>query len=225
MGKFKQFKTFVRKKLGMTGVAEFVDDAVAANTDKNWNNWFSNPKYLKQYADEGRLKSYDEVISIFEKSGAFADRNTMFDAGCGTGHLLAAMARRFSDIKLYGADFSDEGLAVSKKTAPSAEFFHLDLYNLPDGYQQYDIVLCSEVLEHLLYPDTALENLKKLVAPKGVLLLTVPNGRIDRYGGHINFWSPESWKVFVEKYCSSFGEISTGVFHNNLNNFAIISKL
>ena len=100
MGKFKQFKTFIRKKIGMVGVAEFVDDAVEANTDKNWNKWFPDPKYLKEYADEGRLKSYDEVITIFENSGAFSNKKSMLDAGCGTGHLLAAMARRFSDIKL-----------------------------------------------------------------------------------------------------------------------------
>lgn len=224
MGKFKQFKTYIRKKLGMTGVAEFVDDAVAANTDQNWNSWFSNPKYLKEYADEGRLKSYDEIITVFDRAGVFGGCKTMLDAGCGTGHFIAAMARRFTDIKLYGADFSTEGLAVSKKTAPSAEFFMLDLYQLPENHDKYDIVVCSEVLEHLLYPDKALENLKQLTADGGKLLLTVPNGRIDRYGGHINFWSPESWKVFVEQNCSSFGKVATGVFHNNLNNYAIISR-
>lgn len=224
MGKFKQFKTYIRKKLGMTGVAEFVDDAIEANTDTNWNKWFSNPKYLKEYDTENRINSYNEIISIFEKFGVFDDVTSLLDAGCGTGQLIVALSKRFSNIKLYGADFSEEGLRVSKKAAPSAEFYKLDLYNLPDNYSKYDVVICSEVLEHLLYPDKALDNLKQMVSEGGKLLLTVPNGRIDRYGGHINFWSPESWKVFVENQCSSFGIVTTGVFHNNLNNYAIIAR-
>ncbi len=224
MGKIKQFKTYIRKKLGMTGVAEFVDDAIEANSDANWNKWFSNPKYLKEYDTENRINSYNEIISIFEKCGVFDGVTSLLDAGCGTGQFIVALSKRFSNIKLYGADFSDEGLRVSRNAAPSAEFYKLDLYNLPENYSKYDVVVCSEVLEHLLYPDKALENLKLMVSEGGKLLLTVPNGRIDHYGGHINFWSPESWKVFVEKHCESFGSASIGTFNHNGNNYAVICR-
>lgn len=225
MGKFKQFKTYIRKKIGMVGVAEFVDDAVAANTDKNWNNWFSNPKYLKEYADKGRLQTYVEIVDIFEKQNVFKNVKSLLDAGCGTGHLLVEIYKRYKDIKLFGGDFSSESIKVSQNNLPQGSFFELDLYKISNNQaNKYDIVVCSEVLEHLLYPEIALNNLKSYVNDNGKLLLTVPNGRLDNYGGHINFWSPESWKVFIEKKCSDFGKIITGTFHNNLNNYAIIFK-
>ena len=33
----------------------------------------------------------------------------------------------------------------------------------------------------------------------GLVLVTVPDGRADKFAGHINYWCEESWEVFVEK--------------------------
>lgn len=199
MGKFKDFKTAIRKKIGMTGVAEFVNDAIAANSKKNWDNWFSNDKFLKEYATPKRIASYREVIYELEEMGAFLNVKTVLDVGCGTGHFLSELHKLHPSLKLYGSDFSEESVKISKNALPNAEFFILDVYNItPDFNEKYDLVICSEVLEHLLQPEEALKNIFSLLSENGKLVLAVPNGRIDTYGGHINFWSPESWKVFVE---------------------------
>ncbi len=70
-----------------------------------------------------------------------------------------------------------------------------------------------DVLEHLLYPDRALRHLMDMVAPEGTLMLAVPNGRYDHFAGHINFWSPESWRVFLEVNSPGW-QIETGVTGN-----------
>ncbi|WOJ92967.1 methyltransferase domain-containing protein [Congregibacter variabilis] len=45
-------------------------------------------------------------------------------------------------------------------------------FNVPDG--SFDIVVCTEVLEHTLQPFAAVAELRRMLKPKGVLLLTTP---------------------------------------------------
>ncbi len=225
MGKFKQFKTWVRKKIGMVGVGEFVDDAIEANTRSNWNTWFSNKKYLEGYATPDRIASYIETIVLCEKEGVSFTGGKAIDVGCGTGHFLHELKKRHPEINIVGTDFSEESISVSKQINETGEFFLMDIFNIPsEQLGKYDYVICSEVLEHLLYPEKALQNIIKLANENAAIILTVPNGRIDTYGGHINFWSPESWKVFVESNIDENWEKTFHSFNNNKNNYVLISK-
>ena len=58
---------------------------------------------------------------------------------------------------------------------------------------------------------------------EGVLILTVPNGKIDTFMGHINFWSPESWAIFLKEH-SSDCEINTFLINKNVDNVGLITK-
>lgn len=226
MGKYKQFKTFIRKKLGLVGVGEFVKDPIYANSKENWNSWFGNKKYLAGYVEPKRLASYEEFVSIMEQYGVFQGMSNVIDCGCGTGHLLLAISKRYPHLTMTGTVFSEESINVSKMYNEKAEFYKMDIYDIPQKENgKYDIVICSEVLEHLLYPNKAMLNLVDLLSDKGVIVLAVPNGRIDTYSGHINFWSPESWKIFIEgnldndRFC-----FNHYLFNNNRNNLTIIRQ-
>jgi hypothetical protein len=50
----------------------------------------------------------------------------------------------------------------------------------------------------------------------------VLNGRNDTFAGHVNFWSPESWEVFLKSICDEF-EVETGLDSHD-HNFAIIKR-
>jgi predicted SAM-dependent methyltransferase len=41
--------------------------------------------------------------------------------------------------------------------------------------QRYDIITLWETLEHMLYPDAAMKNARQLLAPGGIIAITVPN--------------------------------------------------
>jgi len=49
-----------------------------------------------------------------------------------------------------------------------------EIYNIPLGDGEMDAVLCTEVLEHLAYPLRALQELKRILKPGGILLITAP---------------------------------------------------
>src|SRR5262249_22983755 len=86
-----------------------------------------------------------------------------------------------------------------------------------------DVVFCIEVLEHLTHPDKALRRLLTMLNTRGVAILTVPNGRLDTFEGHINFWSPESWEVFIREVCNGC-VVETGLMDDERTNFAVVRK-
>ncbi len=94
-------------------------------------------------------------------------------------------------------------------------------HNIYDSLENtYDIIFCTEVLEYLINPEDALKNLISAMKPGGYLFLTVPNGRIDDFEGHINFRGPESWNIFVQKQAQEY-KVETGDIHER-NLFALI---
>ena len=159
------------------------------------------------------------MVALIKRKIKFSESQTIADVGCGTGHLLHYLREQAEFGKATGFDFSPEAIKIAKGLFPSFDFYEFDIYTVKD--QKFDTVLCTEVIEHLLYPDVAVSNLLTMVKPGGSLLLTVPNGRTDTFEGHINFWSPESWEVFVTKSASG-NRIETGTIQKDSVNFALI---
>ncbi len=100
----------------------------------------------------------------------------MLDVGCGEGYFL----RYFSDQgwEVRGLDFTADGV---ERHFP--EFLDRletgNLFDLLDREAQsgarYDLVVCNNVLEHVIDPLKLLEDLKKVVTPGGIVRLAVPN--------------------------------------------------
>ena len=222
---FKQLKTKIRKFIGYVGVGEFVKDPVDFNSQKSWEQLYANPNFLKQYVSKERLAFYMELFDTLNKNKVFNEAQNVLDVGCGTGHFLSIVSKSYPQIRLLGADFSEEGLQVAQGIVPNATFTKDDVM-IPntEWREKFDVVCCFEVLEHLLNPEEALRNLMNYVKLKGYLVLGVPNGRLDTYEGHIQFWSPESWEVFLRRNLSeiSLSHFQTFQIENNKTNLAII---
>lgn len=204
--------------------ATLVTSAVAFNSRESMDSFFGDPGVVEMYLSPERRKFFTLVIGLLSSRGIEANGKRIADVGCGTGHLLEEVKRVFLSASLTGFEYSTSALKIAQNLLPEARFHEFDIYEGLKGREQFDVVMCTEVLEHLLYPARALENLLAMVASSsGTLLLTVPNGRTDTYEGHINFWSPESWKVFVESSAAQLGcRVETGLVHNC--NFAIVRR-
>ena len=190
------------------------------NSQAKMNDFFSNPNMLKEYLEPSRLQFYDNIVQLLYDEGINLNGRSLADVGCGTGHLLKYINNKMTPSLNAGYDFSVAALTVAKSVFPNAKYQIQDLYNLLP--QSYDVILCTEVLEHLLYPEDVITNLINRLNPSGILFLTVPNGRLDSYYGHINFWSPESWQVFLSKNSLNL-RIKTGLF-NKMAIWGIIYK-
>lgn len=102
---------------------------------------------------------------------------TVLDVGCGTGTLLTApLAARFPDVSFHGVDPDPTTIAAARR-------LHHHLANLafsPPGDLaaggRFDLVIASEVIEHVEDPLAFLAQLRSRLSPGGRVLLTTPNG-------------------------------------------------
>jgi len=161
-----------------------------------YDRLYADPQTLGQYLEPNRLAFYREV-------SAFCIRlkpRRVLDIGCGPGGLLAeidSVAR--GACALYGVDQCMPGLAVARRLCPKARLVRGDLYHLCFRDGSFDLVICMQTMEHLERPRPAFEEMIRLCAPGGALVITIPDGSRDRWEGHLNFWSEEAFKAFCGK--------------------------
>lgn len=99
-------------------------------------------------------------------------RVAIFDVGCGDGFFTQTLAE-FGDVT--ATDFSEAGLKVARDRLPTVKFFAHDLgYPFPLQSNTFDVVWCSEVLEHLFAPAFATGEVYRVLKPGGLFLITVP---------------------------------------------------
>jgi len=155
--------------------------------------------------EEAQSDSYHSIVNCIKENNISLEKSKIIDVGCGFGGLLSCVKKIAPSCDLIGIECVSSAEKMLNKRFPwirfeqknidiDPEVFHSDLIG--------DVVLCTEVLEHLVNPDYAIKNLLSMKAKGGHLIITIPNGRYDRASQHINFWSPESWKVFLSKYSS-----------------------
>jgi 2-polyprenyl-3-methyl-5-hydroxy-6-metoxy-1,4-benzoquinol methylase len=220
-GLMEKFGYEVKKKHENGSKWTHVESPIQHNSQEAMDNFYKKEGLLTEYIDNERIEFYKEVVGLIKSKIRFSESQTIADVGCGTGHLLYYLKEQVRIGRATGFDFSPEAIKIAKELFPSFDFYEFDIYKGKD--ERFDTVLCTEVLEHLLHPDLAVSNLLWMVKPGGNLLLTVPNGRTDTFAGHINFWSPESWEVFVKKNLAS-SQVETGMIQKGEVNFALITK-
>ncbi len=175
---------------------------------------------LARYATTSRLYQW-HTHAFHERVAEWAQRAapaTMLDAGCGEGFGTGFLADRMPGTTVEGIDVSPGAIAyATERFGERVEYQVGSVYELPYPDDSFDLVLCSEVLEHLDRPEDAVRECAR-VARKHVLL-TVPlepyfdalNKIARRVGvggdpGHVNFWTREGWAEFVGR---QFGRVET----------------
>ncbi len=97
---------------------------------------------------------------------------SLLDAGCGTGWFSAEACRR--GARVTSVDVGDKLLAEVAKKCDSRRVVG-DLLALPFEHASFDVVVCTEVIEHTVDPGRAVAELARVLRPGGTLGLTVPN--------------------------------------------------
>jgi ubiquinone/menaquinone biosynthesis C-methylase UbiE len=110
------------------------------------------------------------------------------DIGCGTGYLLGQLATRSGRPahEFTGTDFQLEpGIAARM---PGMRFLEADIEHLPFRDGEFDTVICTHVLEHVLRIDRAIAELRRVTARR--LLVIVPLEREYRFtfNPHVHFF-------------------------------------
>jgi 2-polyprenyl-6-hydroxyphenyl methylase/3-demethylubiquinone-9 3-methyltransferase len=141
-------------------------------------------------------------------AGAGSSHIKVFDAGCGNGALLARLQE--SGYSCAGCDLSESGVRIARRalhegTRIEQRSVCSDLS--AEFGSDWDVVIATEVIEHVYEPRLMLDQLRALTKPGGWIVLSTPyhgyvknlllaaTGAMDRHftvlwdGGHIKFWS------------------------------------
>ena len=100
----------------------------------------------------------------------------MLDAGCGIGRISEALARRGAHVTAL--DFAHARLCTLRARAGVTALVQADVHRLPLAPASFDVVVCTQVIEHI--PEAAarqalLAAFRALLRPGGQLLLTAYN--------------------------------------------------
>jgi trans-aconitate methyltransferase len=110
---------------------------------------------------------------------------SVLDVGCGQGSLLKELRMEFPYIKPYGIDISKSAVELACQRVPEGRFWVSDITHGPST-EKFDLVVCSEVLEHIPDDIRAIRSLRRITGK--YLLVSSPQGRMrdfEKEVGHV----------------------------------------
>jgi 2-polyprenyl-3-methyl-5-hydroxy-6-metoxy-1,4-benzoquinol methylase len=171
-------------------------DNYKKHTHKNPIQRFLLANFFKNLVNITKAKTVDSIL----------------DVGCGEGFTLNRLRENKIGEKLEGIEYLQAAIDLGKKTYPDIKITKGTIYDLPYKTNSFDLVLCTEVLEHLNKPQDALKELVRV--SKKYLVISVPNEPFfmlaqlirgknwSRFGNdieHINHWTMLGFPQFVKK--------------------------
>ncbi len=92
-----------------------------------------------------------------------SDARAVLEVGCGEGFLLAFLAEHLPKATLAGLDLAPDAVRYGRAQCPGAAFLLVaDGNRLPFRSDAFDVVVCSEMLEHLRDVEPVLAELKRI---------------------------------------------------------------
>lgn len=166
------------------------------NSNEAYDKLWSDEELLNCYLEPARVESYLHVVkyALSKDCG-----KKVVDIGFGSGDFLKLLCESAPEkrFEVYGLDYAESAVKRASKMVPGGTFITGDVYNLPYPADFFDIVFCIQTLEHLKEPEKVLRQFDRVCKPGGMIIITVPNGELDDYEGHVNFWSIEEFKIFL----------------------------
>jgi 2-polyprenyl-3-methyl-5-hydroxy-6-metoxy-1,4-benzoquinol methylase len=175
-----------------------------------------------QTAAAGNGASGEKLTRVFvELVKKLEGVRSICDLGCGNGHISGRLAELGYEVT--GVDASPSGIQIARRTYPQGNFINgLIDRNLCIG--KFDLVLSSDVIEHLYRPSDLLEATISQLKPGGHVLLGTPyhgylknlvlaaTGEMDAHfsslhdGGHIKFFSVNTLSKLMRSH--GFNDLS-----------------
>ncbi len=126
-----------------------------------------------------RLNRFHALVGSLARRGLLSRRRAALDLGCNAGYY----SKMISDLgfeEVLGVDLEPEYVERARRhfarDTPGArrrfEVADAETFEAPG---RFDLILCTEVIEHTARPDRVLANLAGALAPGGIAVVTLPN--------------------------------------------------
>lgn len=137
----------------------------------NFENYstYSHPEDIK------RLGFVVNAILDYVPSGS-----KILDMGCGKGNMAIQLAKMGYDVVGIDSDKLSVEHAESLIQLPNLKFSISTVEEFECNEKSVDVIICSEIIEHLVDPFSFLKKTITFLKDDGILIITIPNGRGPR---------------------------------------------
>ncbi len=158
----------------------------------------------KHFISEDLWKQCEaSTSSLIQKYAKTGDR--ILDVGVGLGRLLSP----FKNLERFGVDISLEYLKIAKTKNITCSLSKVE--ELPYKDKLFDIIVCTDVLEHVLDFNKSISEILRVLKPNGYLIIRVP------YREDLSPYLAKSYPYFFV-HLRSFDEFSLELFFSRIAN-------
>ena len=190
-------------------------------------------KFPRSIFNSNKKRIVDKAIFLLKSNAK------VLDAGCGSGLISCHLSKSY---EVFGIDGNPDAINFCKKRYPENKYYLMDLEKrLKFKSNYFDSILFIETIEHLVYPDIALKELKRVLKKDGGFIITTPNYSSLKWRIAEKIWypifggecQPESGDVHPSKFTERklidiikkhFENFHTGTFNFGMWLFAICYK-
>ncbi len=195
-----------------TESAEATNDRLAR--EHPIDDYYDRSPWFVRWIERERLRIVRELCAV--EPGM-----RLLEIGSGGGHVL----RQFPEARLVAVDVSGVYLDNARRNLDGydVEFHKGEIQDLAFASASFDRIVCSEVLEHVERPEVVLTEMARLLTPRGIAVVTIPNdaliaslkkwvrrtpagwalrSRID-WGGdryHLHQWRPSELRAVLQRH-------------------------
>ncbi len=143
-----------------------------------------------------RRRSREVLAAVGQYAGA--DVGDIVDLGTADGGMLEAIRERYPRARCVGVEYSGELAACARARLLGAQIVQGDIQDLPFAELSFDVAVAAAVIEHVADPARVMGEVKRLLRPGGILVLTSPDP----------FW---------ERLATMVGHLGAGQHHRVMN--------
>ncbi len=133
----------------------------------------------------------------------------VMDLGCGRGDSVDLFRSTHPDVRWVGVDIEDSP-EVSERVRGDAEFVTFDGERLPFGDEEFDLVYCKQVLEHVRRPEPLVADVARVLKPGG--WLAGSTSHLEAFHSRSIFnHTPYGLKLLVERAGLELVEVRPGI--------------
>ena len=149
---------------GTVAWSEWVKDYYRNEETYDWVDVADNLRGPEAFFHRNRARAVRGLVKKHARAG-----RPMLDAGAGTGLNL-----RHLPAGSVGLDINPRNVEVLRRRLPGYTLVLGDIEAMPFADATFGTVICTEVLEHVPDPVTALAEIRRVLEPGGVLIGSVP---------------------------------------------------
>ncbi|MBT8058844.1 MAG: class I SAM-dependent methyltransferase [Xanthomonadales bacterium] len=148
-----------------------------------YDDYDSTEMYLRKYRKKILTATYKQkLVGRYLGSGP----KRFLDIGCNVGAVCEAARRQ--GFESTGIDLDEPTLQKARELSPGCRFECMTSYELAERGEKFDLVFCTEVLEHVPETHEFAASFRDLLNDRGVLYLTTPDAGHRRVPADFISW-------------------------------------